>query len=246
MFLRAFWPNLASGNRETPYSDVDTAPRGPEVPRFTVPFPARFSATPQIPGDPMRGFRGTPVFTMFSTPRFGLRWSVALVASLGSFGYPRGLLPRRCSIRAVKPGVSEAEEPRSAWKMHTNSAPPMGPSGERFCPRSHGRSWRGPGTPFLGIWSDSEGTRLDLRWGPPLGPSGENSARAAYEGGISRMSAFGGRNGRFSSCFPVELGRPSGPQGGVFGVGEGRGGGGKRVVVDMIGKWDPIGGCGIE
>ena len=114
---------------------------------------------------------------------------------------------------AGKRGVSGAEEPRSAWKMHTNSAPPMGPSGERFCPRSHGRSWRGPGTPFLGIWSDSEGTGLDLRSGPPLGPSGENSARAAYGGWISRMSAFGGRNGRFSLCFPVELGRPSGPQG---------------------------------
>jgi hypothetical protein len=114
---------------------------------------------------------------------------------------------------AGKRGVSGAEEPRSAWKMHTNSTPPMGPSGERFCPRSHGRSWRGPGTPFLGIWSDSEGTGLDLRSGPPLGPSCENSARAAYGGWISRMSAFGGRNGRFSSCFPVELGRPSGPQG---------------------------------
>ena len=114
---------------------------------------------------------------------------------------------------AGKHGVSGAEEPRSAWKMHTNSAPPMGPSGERFCPRSHGRSWRGPGTPFLGIWSDSEGTRLDLRSGPPLGPSGENSARAAYGGWISRMSAFGGRNGRFSLCFPVEVGRPWGRPG---------------------------------
>ena len=89
--VRAFWPNLASGNRETPYSDADTAPRGSEVPVFTVPFPARFSATRQIPGDPMREFRGTPVFPMFSKPRFGLRWRVALVASLGSFGVPRGL-----------------------------------------------------------------------------------------------------------------------------------------------------------
>ena len=114
---------------------------------------------------------------------------------------------------AGKRGVSGAEEPRSAWKMHTNSAPPMGPSGERFCPRSHGRSWRGPGTPFLGIWSDSEGTGLDLRSGPPLGPSGENSARAAYGGWISGVSAFGGRNGRFSLCFPVELGRPWGRPG---------------------------------
>ena len=87
----AFCSNLASGNRETPYSDADTAPRGSEVPVFTVPFPARLSATRQIPGDPMREFRGTPVFLMFSRPRFGLRWRVALVASLGSFGVPRGL-----------------------------------------------------------------------------------------------------------------------------------------------------------
>ena len=161
----------------------------------------------------MREFRGTGVFIMFSTPRFGLVRGMALVASPGSFGDPRGLPRHQNSIRAVKPGVSEAEEPRSAWKMHTNSAPPMGPSVERFYRRSHGRSWRGPGKPFLGIWSDSEGTRLDLRSGPPLGPSGENSARAAYGGWISRMIAFGGRNGRLSSCFPVELGRPSGPQG---------------------------------
>ena len=165
-----------SGN---PYSDADTAPRGSEVPVFTVPLPARFSATRQIPGDPMREFRGTRVFPMFSRPRFGLRWRVSLVASLGSFGDPRGRLPRRGSIRVVKPGVPEAEEPRSPWKMHTNSAPPMGPSGERFYRRSHGRSQRGPGEPFLGFWAVSAGTQPVLRSGPPLGPSGENSARAA-------------------------------------------------------------------
>ena len=132
---------------------------------------------------------------MFLTPRFGLVWGVALVASPGSFGDPRGLPRHQNSIRAVKPGVSEAEEPRSAWKMHTNSAPPMGPSGERFYRRSHGRSRRGPGEPFLGFWAVSAGTQPVLRSGPPLGPSGENSARAAYGGWISGVSAFGGRNG---------------------------------------------------
>ena len=120
--VRAFWLNLASGNRETPYSDADTAPRGSEVPVFTVPFPARFSATRQIPGDPMREFRGTAVFTMLSTPRFGLRWSVALVASLGSFGDPRGLPRHQNSIRAVKPGVSVSRVRQSVIKIHRNDA----------------------------------------------------------------------------------------------------------------------------
>ena len=57
------------------------------------------------------------------------------------------------------------------------------------------------------------GNAAGFALGTPLGPSCENSARAAYGGWISGVSAFGGRNGRFSSCFPMELGRPSGPQG---------------------------------
>ena len=48
--LSAFLPKeiaiLAFGNRETPYFDGDTEPRGRKVPCFTVPFPDRFSVTP--------------------------------------------------------------------------------------------------------------------------------------------------------------------------------------------------------
>ena len=45
-YLREEVAILAFGNRETPYFDEDTEPRGRKVPCFTVPFPDRFSVTP--------------------------------------------------------------------------------------------------------------------------------------------------------------------------------------------------------
>ena len=68
-------------------------------------------------------------FTALSTLRFGPRSRVALAASLGSSGDPRGLPGGPFPIRAVKPGVSDAGMRRSALKMHINWAAPQGPPG---------------------------------------------------------------------------------------------------------------------